>query len=77
MMEDDMRPGDHGSCARAANEGRKDDLYSAESTRALMCLGVWSQLGYVHDSDVKTITTQHDLKEGEAEPELGEDWAKI
>jgi hypothetical protein len=50
---------------------------SAESTRALMCLGVWSRLGYVHDSDVKAVAIQADLKDGEDEPELEENWAKI
>jgi hypothetical protein len=26
---------------------------SVQSTRALMCLGVWSRLGYVKDSDIR------------------------
>lgn len=42
-----------------------------------MCLGVWSRLGYVKDSDVKAVTNQPDLKDGEAEPELKDNWAMI
>lgn len=29
---------------------------SVQSTHALMCVGCWSLLGYVKDSDVKAIT---------------------
>lgn len=50
---------------------------SVQSTRALMCLGVWSCLGYVKDSDVKAVTNQPDLKDGEAEPKLKDNWAMI
>ena len=28
---------------------------SVQSTRALMCLGVWSRLGYVNDIDIKAV----------------------
>ena len=30
---------------------------SVQSTRAAMCLGVWSCLGYVKDSDIKAVVT--------------------
>ncbi|KIM36395.1 hypothetical protein M413DRAFT_42588, partial [Hebeloma cylindrosporum] len=28
---------------------------SVQSTRALMCVGIWSCLGYVKDSDLKAV----------------------
>ncbi|KAF8812018.1 hypothetical protein BYT27DRAFT_7014683, partial [Phlegmacium glaucopus] len=34
---------------------------SVQSTRALMCLGVWSILGYVKDSDVKGVIVLPEL----------------
>ena len=30
---------------------------SVKSTRAAMCVGVWSSLGYVKDSDIKAVVT--------------------
>ena len=30
---------------------------SAQSTQRLMCLGAWSQMGYVKDQDIKAITS--------------------
>lgn len=50
---------------------------SVQSTWALMCLGVWSVMGYVKDSDVKAVTALPDLKDGEQEPELDEDWDRL
>lgn len=50
---------------------------SVQSTRALMCLGIWSLMGYVRDSDVKAVTMLPDLKEGEEEEPLEEDWDVI
>lgn len=50
---------------------------SAQSTRALLCLGVWSKMGYIRDSDVKAITMLDDLAEGEEEPELQVGWDRI
>jgi hypothetical protein len=47
---------------------------SVQSTRALMCLGAWSVLGFVKDSDVKSVTSLPDLKDGEEEAQLEEDW---
>ena len=34
---------------------------SVQSTHALMCLGAWSLLGYVRDSDIKAIVTLPEL----------------
>ena len=53
------------------------NLLSVQLTRALMCLGVWSTMGYVSDSDVKAITTLPDLKEGKEEQPLDDEWDAI
>ena len=42
-----------------------------------MCLGVWSTMGYVSDSDVKAITTLPDLKEGKEEQPFDDKWDAI
>jgi hypothetical protein len=44
---------------------------SAQSTRALLCLGDWSLLGYVKDSDITMITV---LPEVIGDEELEEGW---
>jgi hypothetical protein len=48
-----------------------------QSTRALLCLGIWSLLGYVKDSDVKGVVILPELRADEEEEELKEDWDKI
>jgi hypothetical protein len=48
---------------------------SAQSTRALLCLGNWSRLGYVRDKDVLAVTMQPDL-EGD-EDYLRDGWDAI
>lgn len=51
---------------------------SVQSTRALMCLGVWSRLGFVTDSDVKAaIIVLLELHEDDEEGELDIKWDKI
>ena len=50
---------------------------SVQSTRALMCLGVWSLLSYVKDYDVKAIVVLPELWADEEEGELELDWDKI
>ena len=50
---------------------------SVQSTRALMCLGVWSLLGFVKDSDVKAVVILPELRADEDEGELERDWDKI
>ena len=42
-----------------------------------MCLGAWSLLGYVRESDVKAVTVLADLGEEEEEDFLAEDWDLI
>ena len=48
---------------------------SVQSTRALMCLGVWSMMGYVKDSDIKAATVKPEVL-GE-EKELVDGWDDI
>jgi len=48
---------------------------SVQSTRALMCLGVWSQMGLVKDSDITAVTVLPEV-EGEEE-ELEWNWDSI
>jgi hypothetical protein len=50
---------------------------SVQSTRALMCLGVWSLLGYVRDSDVKAVVVLPELQADEKEEELELGWDKV
>src|SRR6202522_3437112 len=50
---------------------------SVQSTRPLICLGAWSLMGYVKDSDVKAVTVLPDLKEGEDEEPLSDNWDNI
>jgi hypothetical protein len=52
-----------------------------QTTRALMCLGDWSQLGLVHDSDVLAVTLLPDVvsEGGDAgyDIELKDGWDSI
>ena len=50
---------------------------SVQSTRALMCLGAWSLLGFVKDSDVKAVVALPELRADEDEDKLDIDWDKI
>ena len=49
---------------------------SAQSTRALVCLGSWGLGGLVVDSDVSAVGSLADV-EGDEEQELGEGWDDI
>jgi hypothetical protein len=49
---------------------------SAQSTRAILCLGSWSLLGMVKDEDVLKIAVMPDV-EGDEEIELDEGWDSI
>jgi hypothetical protein len=48
---------------------------SVHSTRALLCLGIWSVLGLVRNSDVKSCLGPDEV--GEEEDDLAEDWDSI
>jgi hypothetical protein len=50
---------------------------SVESTHALICLGVWSLLGYVRDSDVKAETLRPAVEGEETTDELKNGWDSI
>jgi len=50
---------------------------SVQSTRALMCLGVWSLLSYVKDYDVKAVVVLPELQADEEEGELKLGWDKV
>ena len=53
---------------------------SVQSTRALMCLGVWSKLGFITDSDIKAAVVVLPELIGELtgdEEELGINWDRI
>ena len=45
---------------------------SIQSIRALMCLGVWSKLGYVENADVQAVMIQPEVDS--EEEELPIDW---
>lgn len=49
---------------------------SAQSTRALLCLGNWSVHGYIKDSDLKVATEMDDVQ-GEEEEEMEDGWDRI
>jgi hypothetical protein len=49
---------------------------SVQSTRALLCLGVWSLMGYVKDMDVKAATVLPEVGEDD-EYDLPYDWDAI
>jgi hypothetical protein len=34
---------------------------SAQTTRAILCLGIWSSMGLVKDNDIKTVATLPDV----------------
>jgi len=50
---------------------------SVQSTRALMCLGVWSQLGYVKDSDIEAVVSLPEVPVNEIEEALAVGWDTI
>lgn len=51
--------------------------FSVQSTIALMCLGIWSLLGFVKDSDVKAVVVLPELHADEGEGELEVNWDRI
>lgn len=49
---------------------------SAESTRALLCLGNWSLRGQIKDADIGPVSMMPDVQ-NESEEVLEENWDKI
>jgi hypothetical protein len=49
---------------------------SVQSTRALLCLGVWSSMGYVKDKDLRAATVLPEVGSDE-EDNLANDWDAI
>ena len=49
---------------------------SVQSTHALLCLGVWSDMGYVKNADIKAATVLPEVGTEEIE-DLAEDWDLI
>jgi hAT family protein len=50
---------------------------SVQSTRALMCLGVWSLLGFVNNSDIKAVVVLPGVPADEREDALADGWDAI
>ena len=50
---------------------------SVQSTRALMCLGVWSILGFVKNSDIKGVVVLPGVPANEREDPLADGWDAI
>ena len=48
---------------------------SSQSTRALLCLGFWSRLGYIDAGNVLKVSKLPDIN-GEEE-DMGDDWGMI
>jgi len=50
---------------------------SVQSTRALLCLGVWSLMGHVKDKDWKAVTVLPEVGSDEELSDLEDDWDAI
>jgi hypothetical protein len=50
---------------------------SVQSTRALMCLGAWSRLGFVKDSDITAVVMQPAVPANAKEASLPVGWDAI
>lgn len=46
---------------------------SVQTTRALLCLGSWSPLGFIEDEDVLTVASEGDIEK----EELIDGWDRI
>ena len=52
------------------------NLLSVQSTCTILCLGVWSPMGYVKNEDIQAATVLPEVGEDEFE-DLPEDWDAI
>jgi hAT family C-terminal dimerisation region len=50
---------------------------SAQTTRAILCLGSWSLQGFVKDSDARAIAMLPDVEGDDLDFEMEEGWDKI
>lgn len=50
---------------------------SVQSTRALMCLGVWSRLGYVNDIDIRAVVILPEVSTNTQSAEIAAGWDAI
>ena len=50
---------------------------SVQLTWALLCLGIWSKMGYVRDKDVKAATVLPEVGSDEDDDGLGDNWDAI
>ena len=50
---------------------------SVQSTRALMCLGVWSRLGYVKDIDIRAVVILPEVSTKTKAAEIAIGWDAI
>jgi hypothetical protein len=50
---------------------------SVQSTRALMCLGAWSALGFVSDSDIKAVVRLPEIPADTKEDDIAIGWDAI
>ena len=50
---------------------------SVQSTQALLCVGVWSLMGYVKDKDIRAVTVLPEVDSNDEDPELAYDWDAI
>jgi hypothetical protein len=50
---------------------------SVQSTRALMCLGAWSHLGFVKDSDIKAVVRLPEIPASMKEDDISVGWDNI
>lgn len=54
------------SCGRLALSHVRSRL-SAQSTRAVICLGIWSTLESVHVDNIKSVTSLPEIEDGKDE----------
>ena len=50
---------------------------AVQSTRASLCVGLWSSLGLVKDDDIKMSLSIDDIRGKEDDLSLSEDWDAI
>ena len=61
--------------ARAGSYSHVRSRLSVQSTRALLCVGVWSVMGYVKDGGMKAAAVLPEVKG--KEDELSADWDSL